>query len=107
MLGNRVWATFSFSCTTSWVNCANKHSEAVLKWASQDVYDFIASQLGGCGDSRCHGTFDPINSQNVPCSHAALVQLVVHCTNVYILRITAGSTVSCTTSFKVYSHFNF
>ena len=36
-----------------------------------------------------------------------VVQLVVHCTNVYILRITAGSTVSCTTSFKVYSHFNF
>ena len=71
MLGNRVWATFSFSCTTSWVNCANKHSEAVLKWASQDVYDLIASQLGGCGDGRRHGTFDPINSQNVPCSHAA------------------------------------
>jgi len=32
------------------VNYANEHSQAALEWSSQDAYDVIASQQGGCVD---------------------------------------------------------
>jgi len=38
------------------MNYANKPSQAVLEWASQDVYDVIASQCG---------VFDQMNIQKV------------------------------------------
>ena len=38
------------------MNYANKPSQAVLEWASQDVYDVIASQCGA---------FDQMNIQKV------------------------------------------
>ena len=42
--------------TAGWMNYANKPSQAVLEWASQDVYDVIASQCGA---------FDQMNIQKV------------------------------------------
>ena len=52
-------------CTTSWMNCANEPSQAALEWASQDVYDVIASRQGGCVETRQCGTFERMNIQNV------------------------------------------
>ena len=49
---------FTAGYTTGWVDYANEPSQAALEPSSQDAYDVIDAQQGGCVDSRRCGAFD-------------------------------------------------